>query len=106
MQLKRLVLVLSLMAIGSSIGTRSWANEVSSAYSVDPSSPVDTSLGIRLPPGFRATIFADLGWYARHMAVREDGTVYLAMTVRMPLEKSFNLRCCMLPASLVTFCRL
>ena len=83
MQLHRLVLVLSVMVLGSSIGTRSWADEVSSAYSVDPASPVDTGLGIRVPPGFRATIFADLGWYARHMAVREDGTVYLAMTVRM-----------------------
>jgi glucose/arabinose dehydrogenase len=59
------------------------AEEVTSAQSVDPSSAVDPVLGLRVPPGFRATVFADVDGYARHLAVRDDGTVYLALTVRM-----------------------
>jgi hypothetical protein len=60
-----------------------WAAEVSTRYSVDPATPIDADLGIRLPAGFRATVFADIDGYARHLAVRDDGTVYLALTVRM-----------------------
>jgi glucose/arabinose dehydrogenase len=59
------------------------AAEITSSYSVEASAPVDPDLGIRVPPGFRATVFADLEGYARHVAVRDDGTVYLALTVRM-----------------------
>jgi glucose/arabinose dehydrogenase len=59
------------------------AEEVTSAHSVDPASAVDPALGLRVPPGFRATVFADVDGYARHLAVRDDGTVYLALTVRM-----------------------
>lgn len=57
--------------------------EISGAYSVDASAPVDAALGMRVPPGFEATVFADVEGYARHVAVRDDGTVYLALTVRM-----------------------
>jgi glucose/arabinose dehydrogenase len=60
-----------------------WAAEVSSTYSVSESAPLDPALGMRIPPGFEATVFADVEGYARHVAVREDGTVYLALTVRM-----------------------
>jgi glucose/arabinose dehydrogenase len=58
------------------------AEEVSNRYSVDPAAPAGPT-GIKLPPGFRATVFADVDGYARHIAVRDDGTVYLALTVRM-----------------------
>lgn len=59
------------------------AAEVSSAYSVQPSARMDSKLGLRLAPGFRATVFADVDGYARHVVVRDDRTVYLALTVRM-----------------------
>ena len=60
-----------------------WAAQVSSPYSVDTSAPMDPELGMRIPPGFEATVFAEMEGYARHMAVRDDGTLYLALTVRM-----------------------
>ena len=71
------------VALGCILQTSLCAAQVSSPYSVDTSVPIDPELGIRVPPGFRATVFADTEGYARHMAVREDGTVYLALTVRM-----------------------
>ncbi|OUU78307.1 MAG: hypothetical protein CBC38_08030 [Gammaproteobacteria bacterium TMED78] len=43
----------------------------------------DPITDIALPTGFEATVFADVDGYARHIAVRDDGTVYLALTVRM-----------------------
>ena len=60
-----------------------WAAEVSSPYSVDLSMPSDPDTQIIVPPGFKATVFADVDGYARHMAVRQDGILYLALTVRM-----------------------
>ncbi len=59
------------------------AAEVSSTYSVSESAAASPALGMRIPPGFEATVFADVEGYARHVAVRDDGTVYLALTVRM-----------------------
>lgn len=61
----------------------SGAEEVSNRYSVDASAPIDRELGIRVPEGFRATVFADIDAYGRHLAVRDDGTVYYALTVRL-----------------------
>jgi glucose/arabinose dehydrogenase len=60
-----------------------WAAEVTTQYSVDPAAPVDPATGIKVPAGFKATVFADVDGYARHMAMRSDGTLYLALTVRM-----------------------
>ncbi len=45
---------------------------------IDPNAAVDTELGLRLPAGFTATVFADNLGYARHMAVRSDGALYVA----------------------------
>ena len=59
------------------------AEEVASAFFVDPSQAIDSQLGIRVGAGFRATVFADLEGYGRHMAVGHDGTVYYALTVRL-----------------------
>lgn len=39
----------------------------------------DDNGGIELPDGFKATIFADDIGPARHLTVREDGTVYVAL---------------------------
>jgi glucose/arabinose dehydrogenase len=58
------------------------AAEITNRYSVDPAAAAGPT-GIKVPAGFRATVFADIDGYARHMAVRDDGTVYLALTVRM-----------------------
>jgi glucose/arabinose dehydrogenase len=73
--------LLALSCLG--IALQASAAEVSSRYSVDASAPVDPQTGIKVPPGFRATVFADLDGYARHMAMRDDGTLYVALTVRM-----------------------
>lgn len=42
-----------------------------------PSDP--ETAGLDLPPGFRATVFADGVGRARHLAVRENGDVYVAL---------------------------
>ena len=59
------------------------AAEVSNRYSVDSTAPIDRDLAIRVPAGFRATVFADIDGYGRHLTVRDDGTVYYALTVRL-----------------------
>ena len=82
MQAKRF-LELSLAVTGCILAFQLNAGEVSSAYSVDPAQTIDRALGIRVPPGFRATVFADVEGYGRHMAMREDGTLYYALTVRL-----------------------
>ncbi|WP_281301288.1 MULTISPECIES: PQQ-dependent sugar dehydrogenase [unclassified Iodidimonas] len=43
------------------------------------SGTVDSDLSIRLPKGFKATLFADDLGRARHLAVRADGTVYASL---------------------------
>jgi hypothetical protein len=65
-------------AFGLVFSSGLWAAQVSSSYSVDTVNPVDPDLGIRVPAGFEATVFAQIDGYARHMAVRDDGTLYLA----------------------------
>ncbi len=70
-------------ALAGVVSTGLWAAQVSSPYSVNTSAPMDPDLGMRIPPGFEATVFAEMEGYARHMAVRDDGTLYLALTVRM-----------------------
>ena len=57
--------------------------EINNQFSVNTELPIDASLGIQLPDGFEATIFADIEGYGRHLAVRDDGTVYFALTVRL-----------------------
>lgn len=83
MRQRHLMWLLTSMAFGVSHSAGLWAAQVSSAYSVDVSAPIDPDLGMKVPPGFEATVFADMDGYARHMAVRNDGTLYLALTVRM-----------------------
>ncbi len=72
-------------ALGATLAAGAGAAQVSTIFSVDGSTPLDADLGIRVPPGFKATVFAETAGYARHMAVRDDGTLYLALTVRMGL---------------------
>jgi len=82
MRLTRNVLTLISVILGVTV-TPGWAAEITGPYSVDTSTAVNPELGLRLPRGFEATVFADVDGYARHVAVRGDGTVYLALTVRM-----------------------
>jgi glucose/arabinose dehydrogenase len=46
-----------------------------------PSEPQDKdNVGIKLPDGFSATVFADKTAPARHIAINDNGTIYLAMS--------------------------
>ncbi len=44
---------------------------------VNPQAPVDKALGLRLPKGFSATVFADGLGRARHLVVAPNGDVYV-----------------------------
>ncbi|WP_286830376.1 MULTISPECIES: PQQ-dependent sugar dehydrogenase [Kordiimonas] len=46
---------------------------------VDAAAPFDAETGIRVPAGFKSTVFADEVGRARHMAVSESGWVYVAL---------------------------
>jgi glucose/arabinose dehydrogenase len=78
----RLVSVLLVLS-GVLVNMNALASEVSNQYSVDLNASVNADLGIRLPVGFKATVYADIDGYGRHLAVRDDGTVYFALTVRL-----------------------
>jgi glucose/arabinose dehydrogenase len=49
---------------------------------VEEGAAVDEELGMVLPDGFSATIFADNLGFARHVTVRGDGVVYVALRQR------------------------
>ena len=46
--------------------------------------PVDEDAGIRVPEGFDAQVFADGLGRARHVAVRDNGDVYVALRQGRP----------------------
>ena len=46
---------------------------------VTPDSAVDSSIGIRLPAGFQATVFADEVGFVRHIVAGKDGWLYGAL---------------------------
>src|SRR5512147_2581939 len=48
-------------------------------YEVDRTTPLSNELGLRLPKGFHATVFADDLGKARHLAVNDNGDVYVAL---------------------------
>ena len=74
---------LALIFLGWHMAAVSLAGQVANEFSVDPAQAIDPETGIRLPAGFRATVFADVEGYGRHMAMRDDGTLYCALTVRL-----------------------
>jgi glucose/arabinose dehydrogenase len=49
------------------------------ALALAEDAPVDEDTGIRVPEGFEAKVFADGVGRARHIAVRENGDVYVAL---------------------------
>ncbi|HSA82198.1 MAG TPA: PQQ-dependent sugar dehydrogenase [Geminicoccaceae bacterium] len=48
-------------------------------FGVSESTPVDEAAGIRVPAGFDVRVFAEDVGRARHIAVRENGDVYVAL---------------------------
>lgn len=61
------------------LGAALSAPAYSSAPGVDPEASMDEVTGIRVPEGFRSTVFADDVGRARHMAVSDSGWVYVAL---------------------------
>lgn len=55
---------------------RSEATAAASPAPATPPEPLDTA-GLNLPPGFRATVFADVEGIARHVAVAPNGVVFV-----------------------------
>ncbi len=51
-------------------------------FARETAAPLDDALGLRLPAGFQATVFADGIGRARHIAVRDNGDVYV--NLRLP----------------------
>jgi glucose/arabinose dehydrogenase len=51
---------------------------------LNEATPVDEDAGIRVPEGFDATVFAEGIGRARHIAVRDNGDVFVAL--RLPME--------------------
>ena len=58
----------SLALVSWFLAVVSLAGEVVAEYSVDPAQAIDPETGIRVPPGFSATVFADVEGYGRHYA--------------------------------------
>ena len=55
------------------------AQAVSAPEGVAEDAPIDPVTGIRLAPGFKASVFADGMGRARHMAVADTGWLYVAL---------------------------
>jgi glucose/arabinose dehydrogenase/mono/diheme cytochrome c family protein len=64
------------LAIGLTAGAARSAGQPAPAPSA-PASGCAEDVGITLPPGFCATLFADNVGHARHLVVAADGTVYV-----------------------------
>src|SRR5260370_10498491 len=62
-------------ALRAAAAILSLGQTATNALALPPVCPVNT--GIRLPPGFCATIFADNLGYARQLDVAPNGTVYV-----------------------------
>ena len=63
---------IAIFALGFS---NAMAGEIQGPYFLDNRNiDRDPVTGIAVPPGFKATVFADIDGYARHMAVRDDGS--------------------------------
>ena len=76
--LRRLVLVALLLAVFTVVGSVAGREDSSASGSAGGSSacPKDDS-GLKLPPGFCATVFADGIGHARHLVVAPNGVVYV-----------------------------
>jgi len=55
-------------------------------FGLNEATPVDEDAGIRVPEGFDAKVFAEGVGRARHIAVRDNGDVFVAL--RLPMEGS------------------
>lgn len=73
---------MSIGVLGSAVGLALAAVPVAAqqpAFERDADSVIDPDTGVRLPPGFRATVFADGLGRARHLVVRDNGDVYVRL---------------------------
>ena len=57
--------------------------EIEHSFAVSENDSTNAVTEIRHSDQLSTTVFADLDGYLRHMAVGPDGTVYVAVTVRM-----------------------
>ena len=69
------------VALGAAMGVGAARADVPA---VNPDAPIDRELGLRLPDGFQAEVFADGVGRGRHLVVRDNGDVYVRL--REPSE--------------------
>ena len=75
-------LALLLVATGAARAEPPPANDPATPYSA-ATGVKDPATGIRVPKGFRATVFADALGRTRHIVARADGTVYASLARRV-----------------------
>ncbi|GIX16058.1 MAG: L-sorbosone dehydrogenase [Rhodothalassiaceae bacterium] len=75
-------LALLLVATGAARAEPPPANDPGTPYSA-ATGVTDPATGIRVPKGFRATVFADALGRTRHIVARADGTVYASLARRV-----------------------
>lgn len=71
--------VAALVLAGCSAAEETGQTQMTAPAGVAENAAVDPATGISLPEGFRATVFADDIGRARHLAVGENGWVYVAL---------------------------
>jgi glucose/arabinose dehydrogenase/mono/diheme cytochrome c family protein len=74
---RNLVVVLAALATGIIEASPSFAQSAAGHPPVKAVACPDNDTGLKLPPGFCATIFADGIGHARHLVVAPDGVVYV-----------------------------
>jgi len=74
----RNIFAATLLCASSALAVVSYAS-VTEPVGVDEADPIDTELGLRLPEGFKATIFADKIGRVRHIVAADNGWLYGAL---------------------------
>jgi len=74
---RNLVVVMAALAAGSMAATSSFAQPATAQPPAKAGACPGNDTGLKLPPGFCATIFADGIGHARHLVVAPDGVVYV-----------------------------
>lgn len=81
-----------IMALGLALGLSLGMQTVGAVDGADPDAAVDPAIGIKLPAGFKATVFADGIGAVRHLAVTSDGIVYGALYQQVDGKGAIGLR--------------
>jgi glucose/arabinose dehydrogenase/mono/diheme cytochrome c family protein len=74
---RNLVVVMAALAAGPMAATSSFAQSATDQPPAKAATCPENDSGLKLPPGFCATIFADGIGHARHLVVAPDGVVYV-----------------------------